>query len=68
MAVTKIYDACVKTGEYNGKALWDRVGSVMKDEKGSNFMLLKKHFNPAGIDSNSDSILIALFEPKPKDV
>ena len=70
MATTHIYDLAVKTGEYesNGqmKGRYENVGKVLRNDNGQ-FMLLKKTFNPAGVDSNGDMIMISMFEPKPRD-
>lgn len=71
----KLYDAGVKVGEYqdrngNTKGRWENVGAVFKDETRSNatpFLTLKKTFNPAGVPSNGDSIIISLFKPKSND-
>ena len=70
MATTHVYDLAVKTGEYesNGqtKGRYENVGKVLRNDNGQ-FMLLKKTFNPAGVDSNGDMIMISMFEPKPRD-
>ena len=68
MATKKIYDAVVVTGEYqdrNGqtKKRYENVGSVMENDNGM-FLMLKKTFNPAGVASSGDSILIGFYEPK----
>ena len=70
MATTHVYDLAVKTGEYesNGqtKGRYETVGKVLRNDNGQ-FMLLKKTFNPAGVDSNGDMIMVSMFEPKPRD-
>lgn len=68
MAAEPKYELSVKTGEYNGKATWKKVGVLMEGEKGP-FILLDKTFNPAGVPSENErsSILIGCYEPKPKD-
>jgi len=70
MATTHVYDLAVKTGEYesNGqtKGRYENVGKVLRNDNGQ-FMLLKKTFNPAGVDSNGDMIMVSMFEPKPRD-
>lgn len=70
MAITKLYDLVVKTGEYtngNGetKARYENIGSVMRNDKGQ-FALLKKTFNPAGVpgDPSRDSVMVSMFEPR----
>jgi hypothetical protein len=70
MATTHVYDLAVKTGEYesNGqtKGRYENVGKVLRNDNGQ-FMLLKKTFNPAGVDSNGDMIMVSMFEPKQRD-
>ena len=68
----KLYDMAVKTGEYTTsddetKGRYENIGAVMKSENGS-FCLLKKTFNPAGVQTaeGKDSIIVSLFKPKPK--
>jgi hypothetical protein len=69
----KIYDLCVKTGTYttNGetKNRYQTVGSCMENDEGAMFLFLHRHFNPAGIETKegSDSIIVSMFTPKPKD-
>lgn len=73
MAATKTHDLKVKVGEYtdkNGakKGRWVTVGRVMTVDDGSEFWLLDKTFNPAGVpDLNgkgADSVLISKFAPR----
>ena len=66
----KKYDLCVKSGTYtdrNGheKANWENVGVMMENGNGP-FIILKSHFNPAGIprEDGRSSIIISLFPPK----
>ncbi|QDP54002.1 MAG: hypothetical protein GOVbin2937_79 [Prokaryotic dsDNA virus sp.] len=70
MATTHVYDLAVKTGEYesNGqtKSRYENVGKVLRNDNGQ-FMLLKKTFNPAGVDSNGDMIMVSMFEPRQRD-
>ena len=65
----KVFDLCVKTGTYEKdgatKNNWLNVGVVLEDDKGM-FILLKKHFNPAGIQSDKDTVLISMFSKKEK--
>ena len=71
----KLYDAGVKVGEYqdkygNAKSRWENVGTVFRDETRADatpFLTLKKTFNPAGVPSNGDNIIISFFKPKSKD-
>ena len=67
----KVYDLAVKTGEYtNGagetKARWLTVGQVMEDDRGGQFVLLRRSFNPAGVDvpQGRDSVVLSMFTPK----
>lgn len=71
MATTKLYDLAVKTGEYqdregNTKGRYENIGAVMRNDNGQ-FMMLKRTFNPAGVDGKGDSILVSMFEPKARD-
>ena len=72
---TKKYDIAVKTGEYTDntgakKGRWQNVGAVMSNDDGSQYIMLAKWFNPAGVpdlsgkNAQSESILLSLFEPK----
>ena len=67
--VRKVYDAGVKVGEYqdrdgNTKGRWENIGAVFTNEKGESFMTIKKTFNPAGVPSNGDGIIISFFKPR----
>ena len=73
MAATKTHDLKVKVGEYTDKTgtkkgRWVTVGRVMTGDDGSEFWLLDKTFNPAGVpDLNGkggDSVLISKFAPR----
>lgn len=71
MATTKLYDLAVKTGEYqdrngNTKGRYENIGAVMRNDNGQ-FLMLKRTFNPAGVDAKGDSILVSMFEPKARD-
>lgn len=62
--MNKKYDLTVKVGQTKqGKAIWKNVGSVMENDKGM-FIFLDKTFNPAGVPSESSSIIVNMFEPK----
>jgi hypothetical protein len=69
MAMTKIKDLAVKTGEYtvNGetKGRYENVGAVMQGDNGK-FIMLKRTFNPAGVPNpdGRDSVLISMFDVK----
>ena len=67
---TKKYDMAVVTGSYkdrngNSKNQYETIGAVFNGERGP-YAILKKTFNPAGIVSEKDSIIISFFEPKPR--
>lgn len=72
MAVTKKFDLAVKTGSYQAggetKNRYQNVGAVMEGDNGM-FVVLNRHFNPAGVPfkEGSDQILISCFEPKARD-
>lgn len=66
----KIYDLAVKTGEYtNGKGetkpRYANIGAIMQKDDGGKFLMINRHFNPAGVPfrEGSDSILVSMFEP-----
>lgn len=63
----KLYDLAVKTGEYvkNGetKNRYENIGAVMQNDNGK-FIMLKRTFNPAGVNSDRDNILVSMFEPR----
>jgi len=68
MAATILYDLAVKTGEYqdrdgNTKGRYENIGKVMRNDNGQ-FMLLKRTFNPAGVPSDGDMLMVSMFEPK----
>lgn len=68
MATTKLYDLAVKTGEYQDsdgktKGRYENIGAVMRNDNGQ-FLMLKRTFNPAGVEARGDSILVSMFEPK----
>lgn len=73
MAAKKVKDLAVKTGSYtvNGetKGRYKNVGSMMKSDDGSYFLLLDKTFNPAGVpgDPDRDNILISVFDLREAD-
>ena len=66
----KIYDICVKTGSYTNrdgetKNRYQNVGAVIQGDNGP-FMLMERWFNPAGVDTDRDSVLLSLFKPDSK--
>jgi len=65
----KIKNLAVKTGSYvdntgNEKGKYEDVGALMQSDDGSLFIVLKKTFNPAGVNtaSGKDSVLISAFD------
>lgn len=73
MPATKLFDLAVKTGEYQDnqgqkKGRYQNVGAVMQSDDGSQFIMLAKWFNPAGVPDLSgrggESILVSCFAPK----
>lgn len=74
MALTKVKDIVVRVREYqdrdgNNKAQWANVGTLMRGDDGNEFILLDRHFNPAGIANpeNRGNVLLSMFDPKPRD-
>ena len=70
MAANKKYDISVVTGSYvdrngNPKKQYKTVGAVFETERGL-FATLDRSFNPAGIPTDRDSIMLSFFEPKPR--
>lgn len=70
MAARKIKDVAVKTGKYSdrntgeSKGRYQNVGALMESDDGSMFILLQRWFNPAGIASERETILLTCFEPR----
>jgi hypothetical protein len=70
---TKLKDLAVKTGEYtkNGetKGRYESVGAIMESDDGGLFVLLKRTFNPAGVnvDAGRDMLLISAFDSREDD-
>jgi len=69
----KTFDLCVKVGSYQGKdgkekGRYETIGSIVEGDKGT-FMFLKRTFNPAGINSDKESIIVSMFavDGKSKD-
>lgn len=68
MASKKVKDLAAKVGTYQKdgetKNRYRNVGSLMKHEDGSFFILMDRTFNPAGVpgDNDRDNILISVFD------
>lgn len=65
---TRVFDVAVKVGEYEDaegktKGRYENVGVVLDSGDGE-YMLLKKIFNPAGVNSDGDRVVLSFFEPK----
>lgn len=76
MAARKTADLVVKVGEYqdqqgNKKAKWQNVGRVMQGDDGSEYLMINRTFNPAGVPDltgkGGDAVLIRKFEPRNND-
>ena len=70
---TKKYDVVCKTGSYqtpDGKTKnnYVNVGTILENE-GREFMVMNRHFNPAGLPNpdNRATIILSFFEPKKQD-
>lgn len=67
----KLRDIAVKTGEYldrqsgQTKGRWQNVGALMKNDDGSEFIIMHRWFNPAGLPNpdNRDSVVLSCFKP-----
>ena len=70
----RLYDLAVATRRWQTqtgeqKTSWLNVGAVIQGKDSRPYMMLKAHFNPAGIQrkEGSESIVISMFKPKAKD-
>lgn len=67
----KLCDIAVKTGEYQDrqsgqmKGRWQNVGALMKSDDGSEFIVMHRWFNLAGLPNpnNRDSVVMSCFKP-----
>lgn len=50
------------------KSRFQNIGVIMEDKDGEPFLLIDRHFNPAGVPfkQGSDKIIISCFKPKDK--
>jgi hypothetical protein len=71
MGAKKVKELAVKTGSYTDnqgqqRGRYENVGSLMKNDDGSFFVLLKRTFNPAGVavQDGKDQVLISVFDLK----
>lgn len=73
MASTKLKDLAVKVGTYTDrnsgqeKGRYENIGALMQSDDGSMFIMLKRTFNPAGVPSDRESILVSAFDPQPRE-
>ena len=72
---TKLYDCLVATSKYQDrsgqeKRKWENVGAIWQDKDNNGnvyeYLMLKRCFNPAGIEvrEGADAIRVSLFKPK----
>lgn len=71
MATHKKYDLAVVVDSYTdntgkNKNKYQNIGSVMQKDDGSEFILLDRTFNPAGVPNpdNRSTIIVSKFEPR----
>ena len=75
---TKLYDVIVAVSKYTDqsgqeKRKWENIGAIWQDTDNNGnvykFAMLKRTFNPAGIEvrEGADSIRLTLTPPKPKE-
>jgi len=67
----KTHDLVVKVGEYQTrdgqtKPRYEPCGALMMGDRGP-FVMLKRTFNPAGVPSDRDTILISALEPRDRN-
>ena len=74
MASKKIKDLAVKTGSYQDrdgatKNRYENIGALFKSDDGSVYLVIKRTFNPAGVEvePGRDSIIVSAFDLKPAD-
>lgn len=70
----KIYEVVAKTREWtnqNGekKGNWLNVGAIWENDDGDPWLVLNRHFNPAGLphDPERDTVSLSLFKPRPQE-
>lgn len=67
----KTHDLCVAVRKYTTadgtqKSEWLNIGAVMQDDKGGEYIIINRHFNPAGIPNpdNRHSLIVSRFAVK----
>ena len=70
--MTKLFDLVVTTGSYvnsqgETKKQYKNIG-IVKQGENSQYILLDRTFNPAGVPNpdNKDMLIVSMFEPKEK--
>ena len=71
MASKKIKNLVVKVGEYKDrnnetKFQWQTIGALFEGDKGQ-FIILEKWFNPAGVKTDGNGLLVSLYDPGGRD-
>lgn len=71
MSATKLGDLAVKTGSYANrdgeqKNRYENIGALMQGDDGRYYILMKRTFNPAGVDvePGRDMLLVGVFEER----
>ncbi len=70
MSTKKAYDLAVKVGTYTKdgeeKNRYANIGAVITKDDGGKFILLNRHFNPAGVPfaEGKETIMVLMFEVK----
>ena len=74
MSAKKIKDLCVVTRKYTDregkeKSNYLNIGAIIQKDDGGKFMILNRHFNPAGIPNpeNKDTLIVSMFDVKDKN-
>lgn len=67
----RTHDLAVVVGSYedrdgNEKKRYANIGVMMQGDNGP-FILLDRHFNPAGINGKDGKIVVSCFEPKERE-
>lgn len=70
----RLYDLAVAVRRWENqqgekKTSWFNAGAIIQGKDSRPYMMLKAHFNPAGVvrKEGSESILVSLFKPKQQD-
>jgi hypothetical protein len=64
--MSKKFDLAVKVGTHkDGKGKWKNIGVMMEGNNGP-YILLDRTFNPAGVTTDKDMLMVSCFTPKDK--